>query len=146
MSSEKRVLASGMAFVALAAQIALIGCMGPEREVVGEWKDSLGKIMTFNADMTFSKGTGARELFGHWSIRDKTVTLRVEKIGGNSADDVIAHGAVTSKLPAADLAKLQAQIKALEYKLSEDGKTLTFATLNFIGTGRGILTKVEPKN
>jgi len=138
-----------LSLVALSAFAVLLvgGCKNPESQVVGDWKDAGGKVMTFKADKTVSQGSGVQGMTGKWSLANKKVSLTIETIGGKPVDQFIDQMAkmMGGKDPQGAKAKMQAEMKGLALNLSDDGKTMTMAMAGAPSGAAGTLTKVESK-
>ena len=90
--------------------------------VVGKWSGPSGLSLTFNADKTFSQG-GPMATTGTWSSSGNSVSVKITKMGGVSADEAITKAANSSNHP--EMAGTMADALNTEYEVSDDGKTLT---------------------
>jgi hypothetical protein len=138
--------ALGLVIVAAFAVALIGGCKKADSRMIGTWTDPQGTVVTFNADNTFSQGSGATSANGKWSISDKKVTLNLEKIGGKPIDEAIDNiqKMLSAKSPQAvtpdQMAKLKAHMKAISFTLSENGKTMALD-----GSPNVTMTKNEAK-
>lgn len=124
-----------------------VGCHGKGDVVVGKWSDAKGMVVSFNADKTFTQNDGKAS--GTWSFADDKVKLSIEKIAGKPADQAI-DGLVKALqkmnpkgITPEAVNKMKAQIKATEYVLSEDGKSMKLAQP--LPSNDGKLTKIDAK-
>jgi hypothetical protein len=102
------------------------GCKNPEAQVVGKWNGPQGVTLTFNQDKTFTQG-GVMAATGKWSLKEKTVSLSVETIGGKPATDFIDQMAKMAgdKVTKAQIDEAKAKLTKMDLTLGEDGKSLT---------------------
>lgn len=136
-------------FTAAVFAVALLsGCKNPDAGIIGKWNDTKGSSVTFNADKTFTQGSGTTSAAGKWSLKDKKLTVSIDTIGGKPADQVIQQLAdMMAKMnpkgsSKSDTDKLKEQLKNITMTLSEDGKTLSIDGMKGGAAGAGgTLTK-----
>ncbi len=111
-----------MLLIATLGVAVIAGCKNGDSQVVGDWKDSSGKVTSFKADKTVTQGSGATLVAGKWSLDDKVVSIEIDTIGGKPADQFIDQFAKMLKPDQA--AKAKEMLKSVKFKLSDDGKSL----------------------
>lgn len=119
-------------FVCLAvlAAVLLGGCKNREKDVVGTWtatQNGKSMTMTVKADKTWASQLPVLNrkmpFIGTWSLSGDTVNLAPTKLGNQTVAEIRVSAA---KLPSPDMKKqVEEMIKADDFILSEDGKTMT---------------------
>jgi len=140
------VASAAVSSLAVLMVLMSAGCKNKANDVVGTWKDQQGSLVTFSADKSFKQGTAPREAVGTWSLEKDVVTVRVETVGGQSADPFLKQASemLSKRNPKQGTPdEIFKKMKAIQLTLSEDGKTLTQAE-GFAGPG-GVMNKVESK-
>ncbi len=120
--------------VLAACVVALVGRLQEQEGVSGRWPVERSGLMhvavTFGDDKAFTQASVARpdaSAKGTWSLKDSTVTIVVQTVGGKSVDDMVKQAMQFYTKPdkASFEANLRKQLAGIDLKLSDDAKTLT---------------------
>src|SRR5690349_12721712 len=109
--------------------LAVAGCQNKEKQLVGTWVAGPSSELVLYENKTYTASQGPQTMEGTWSLQDKTVTIKAEKLAGKTKAEVEA---VLAKIPPDKVAQGKRMIDATRalfdgtpMTLSDDGKSLT---------------------